>query len=365
MATAAAPVLPSSDETTLRARRLVLENARGEPAITLGPTGEGHGVLLSDGDERPRAQLVVGEEGDVRLKLHDRSGEVCAWLEVGGRGGASLWLRAPGPDARVLGHAGLQVDEHGCASLSLHDGTGRARALLRVDEGGGRPVLQLTDRFGEPRTLLSIEPEVSQTTPRWARPGVVPPLASRPTLPPVAASFPGGTVSLAPGVLGGVESRPDTRGRRWVVGTVLGAFLLAVVGGWVVLSRGPQFNGLGTSLGSVRAHEFVLQGPSGDVHGRLGVLADGSPFLYLLSPDGRGEVELSALRGPQVQIRLASGDGDAVLLATAPRGGPSLGLWQANSPILLAPGNVARFPSSVLAGEGRAVIRPSESSPSE
>lgn len=365
MATAAATVPASIAETTLRARRLVLENERGEPGIALGPVGEGHGIVLFDVHERPRAQLIVGAEGDVQLKLQDRSGEVCAWLEVGSRANPSLWLRAPGPDARVRGHVGIQVDEHGCATLSLHDGTGRARALLRVDERDGRPTLALTDAFGELRTLLSAERDPSAAKERRPGPGLVPPPASRTAPPPATPSRPGATLSLPPATLAGATARPAGRSRRWPAGAALGALLLGAAAAWVAVSSGPSTHGPGTDLGSVQAREFVVRDPSGGVRGRLGVLADGSPFLHLVSPDGQGEVELSALPGPQVQIRLSSGGGDAVLLATAPRGGPSLGLWEADAPILLAPGNVARFPSPVLEEGGQAVIRRGVPPPTE
>jgi hypothetical protein len=183
-----------------------------------------------------------------------------------------------------------------------------------------------------------------------------PELCTEPQAAPVAAHTPEGPaenvtpIASAPArdtLAARVARLEDERPRRRGLATAALVACAAALGAFAgrVLAPAAPFGGPGAGEARVEAQEFVLRDAAGAVRGRLGMLADGAPYLHLLAPDGGGEIELSALRGPNVQLRLAGGDG-SVLLATGPRGGPSLGLWQGGTPILLAPGNVARFPSS-------------------
>jgi len=345
MATSCLSIATVAEDSTLRARRLVLEDGEGRPTVLLGPAIDGEGLVLLDAQERPRAQLILDSTGAVQLKLHDSLGEVCAWLAVGAAGIPSLWLRAVGENGRGLGHAGVQVDALGCASLSLHDSTGRARAILRVDEHDGRSTLALTDTRGAVRTVLSDEERHPASLVDFA---AAPFSVAESQGAPRRPDPPPATVSLPPPGVQTVAPRLRLQDVRPIA---LGGIMLAcaAIGAWAA-GRAPWSTPSGPSFAEVvprvDTREVVLRDAAGSVRARLGTLEDGAPYVYLVSPDGTGEIELSASPGPSVQLRLASGGGDAVVLATAPRGGPSLGLWHGDTPVLLAPGNVARFPSS-------------------
>jgi hypothetical protein len=58
---------------------------------------------------------------------------------------------------------------------------------------------------------------------------------------------------------------------------------------------------------TVEAEEFVLRGRNGDVHARLGLLPDGSPFLQLTGNGGESSAELSVLPSQGPALRLSDG----------------------------------------------------------
>jgi hypothetical protein len=62
---------------------------------------------------------------------------------------------------------------------------------------------------------------------------------------------------------------------------------------------------------TVEAEEFILKGTDGQTHARLGMLPDGSPFLYLTGKDGKGVAELSVLPSQGTLLKLS--DGPAVV----------------------------------------------------
>jgi hypothetical protein len=357
--------------TELRATRFTLVDGGGRARAALGPADDGStGLLLYDAQERPRAQMVLDGSGQASVKLHDRDGDVAAWLAVGRSGAPSLYLRGVSrSDRAVRGHAEICVDEHGCPVLSLHDREGQPRVLLSLDERDGRPGLSFSDGLGNSRLVISEdgsggllylydrEGRSREGVPRL--PLGDPPPAETPRTsappPPVATPDDGAFVAMAERV--SALERGRRRGRLATAALVLLAAALGGVGG---AALAPELREQTTASAPIepavasapiadttgrviQAEEFVLTDGRGGTRAKLSLMPDGWPYLQLTGPEGDGIVQLAVLPGPDVLLRLTGGDG-TVLLAASPNGPPSLSLYDGDRVIFQAPAGLARFP---------------------
>src|SRR5262249_57844480 len=91
----------------------------------------------------------------------------------------------------------------------------------------------------------------------------------------------------------------------------------------------------------VHAEEIVLTDRAGTMRARLGVLADGTPLLWMTDPDGTSTVELSALPRSGSVLRLGGGR-SSITLAAPPHDLPSLGAYDADQVLFHAPSHVPR-----------------------
>lgn len=361
-------------DTELRATRFTLVDGGGRARAALGPADDGStGLLLYDAQERPRAQMVLDGSGQANVKLHDRDGDVAAWLAVGRSGAPSLYLRGVSrSDRAVRGHAEICVDEHGCPVLSLHDREGQPRVLLSLDERDGRPGLSFSDALGNSRLVLSEdgsggllylydrEGRGREGIPRLALGDPPPVEAPRPAPPaaPQVTPTDGGALAAMSERLGVLE-RSRRRGRLAAAALVLVAAALGGVGG---ATFAPELRGeapapapiaaapvatattVVTPSRVVEAEEFILTDGHGGTRAKLSLMPDGWPYMQLTGPGGDGVVQLAVLPGPDVLLRLTGGDG-TVILAASPNGPPSLSLYDGDRVIFQAPAGLARFPA--------------------
>ncbi len=363
--------------TELRATRFTLVDGGGRARAALGPADDGStGLLLYDAQERPRAQMVLDGSGQANVKLHDRDGDVAAWLAVGRSGAPSLYLRGVSrSDRAVRGHAEICVDEHGCPVLSLHDREGQPRVLLSLDERDGRPGLSFSDALGNSRLVLSEdgsggllylfdrEGRSREGIPRLPLGDAPPPEPSRAAVPPPAPVLPAAIPD--DGALAAMAQRLTAleRGRRRSrLATAALVLIAAALGGVGGATLAPELRDPATvaapvepaavaspapppaTMGRiVEAEEFVLTDGRGGTRAKLSLMPDGWPYLQLTGPEGDGVVQLAVLPGPDVLLRLTGGDG-TVLLAASPKGPPSLSLYDGDRVIFQAPAGLARFP---------------------
>lgn len=358
----------------LRATRFTLVDDGGRARAALGPADDGStGLLLYDAQERPRAQMVLDGSGQANVKLHDRDGDVAAWLAVGRSGAPSLYLRGVSrSDRSVRGHAEICVDEHGCPVLSLHDREGQPRVLLSLDERDGRPALSFSDALGNSRLVLSEdgsggllylydrEGRSREGVPHLplGEPPAPEPARAQPA--PVTSTPSDGAALTAMGERVTALERSRRRGRLAAAALVLLAAALGGVGG---ATFAPELRGeagtttpiataavavpapiVETSTSRVlQAEEFVLTDGHGGTRAKLSLMPDGWPYLQLTGPEGNGVVQLAVLPGPDVLLRLSGGDG-TVLLAASQDGPPSLSLYDGDRVVFQAPAGLARFP---------------------
>ncbi|MCW5891778.1 MAG: hypothetical protein KIT14_14700 [bacterium] len=358
----------------VRAERFVLVDGDGRRRAALGPADDGAtGLLLYDAQERAKAQLVLDGSGAAHVKLHERDGDVAAWLAVARSGSPSLYLRGVSRhDRGVRGHAEVCVDEHGCPVLSLHDREGQARVLLSLDDRDGRPSLSFSDAQGNSRLVLSEDgsggllylfdrageprgdgvPHLPLAEPAPAAPEATPPPVAPMVAPAPAADprrWPPGRAARARALAtsprdhrGGARRRGRRRARRPTAAAAgaagesplaLATTAPAPAAPPIVASAGPR----------LEAEEFVLRDAAGGTRGRLGLLPDGAPYLQLAGADGAGLVQLAVLPGPDVVFQLTAGD-SALLLSAAPDGAPSISLYEGDRVVFQAPAGVSRFP---------------------
>ncbi|HEV7732980.1 MAG TPA: hypothetical protein VGR62_12490 [Candidatus Binatia bacterium] len=363
--------------TELRATRFTLVDSVGRARAALGPADDGStGLLLFDAQERPRAQMVLDGSGQAHVKLHDRDGDVAAWLAVGRSGAPSLYLRGVSrTDRAVRGHAEICVDEHGCPVLSLHDREGQPRVLLSLDERDGRPGLSFSDALGNSRLVLSEdgtggllylydrEGQSRDGVPRLPL-GDPPPVTAAPPSPDARVAASDGDLPSMVDRITRLE-RSRRRGRLAAAALVLIAAGLGGIGGAAFapeLRRMPAPSPIAVAPIAVapiaaapapvvaaapsrvlEAEEFVLTDGHGGTRARLSLMPDGWPYLQLSGPDGQGIVQLAVLPGPDVLLRLSAGNG-TVLLAASADGPPSLSLYEGDRVVFQAPAGLARFP---------------------
>jgi hypothetical protein len=345
----ATPTAAVADD--VRARRFTLVGERGSVRAALGAASDGSpGLWLYDGDDRPRAELALDASGATNVKLHDGDGDVCAWLAVGRHGAPSLYLRGGSRHGTgVRGHAQVSVDEHGCPLLSLHDSEGRARVLLSLDEQSGMAGLSYTDEHGNSCLLLGEDAHGRlRLVDVDGRARGVPVL-------PLERPGPAAEPAADPDVrLAAVAERLARleRGRllRRTAGAlvVLAAALAGVLGGRLVppsapaSAPAPERAPAAAPGPVVYAEEVVLTDHKGGVRARLGVLADGTPFLRMTDPSDRSAVELGVPTDSGPLFRLNSGR-STIVLDAPPDDLPSLGLYDRRELVFQAPSNVARF----------------------
>lgn len=359
--------------TEVRARRFTVVDAAGTVRASLGPADDGTtGLLVFDAQHRPRVEMLLDGTGAADVKLHDRDGDVAAWLGVNRTGAPSLYLRGTSRrDAGVRGHAEVCVDEHGCPTLTLHDRNGQARVLLSLDERDGRPTLSLADGLGNSRVVLSEDGDGGMLHVfdhgGQARDGVprlaLGPLPERPAARP-AAPMPTPEpppAAPAPATIDRLARLERAHRRRRLTGPLglLAAALLGIVGGRFAdeldvprLRDQPapaavQVTAPAVPVPSggrvVEAEEFVLRDPSGGERARFSLLPDGWPFLQMVGPDGTGILQLAVLPGPDVVLRLGAGSTTVALNASS-EGPPSISLYEGDRVLFQAPAGIARFP---------------------
>lgn len=378
------------------AAHVKLHDRGGEVCLWLrvAPTGTPSLWLRGVGDDRRvrgHAELQVDAYGAPSLSLHDRHGRPRALLRVDERDGRpSLALADPRGDACVLLRddtterraaaapararpAGTVVPRPVGAAVSepCPAAPGRTVSFGPYAADDGSTALEAS-ATPEPLVLAAPEPPAEPDgAPGWdatlAPDAIADPVAvSAPDAEPGADAEPG--PDAEPGRHAAADAPSDPRiaaltarvarleRRRWrrprlataalillavgfgaFAGRLLDASALLAVDGIAPLAARES------GVRVVEAQEVVLRAPSGEVRGRLGLLDAGGAFLQLLGPDGRSEVELSALSGRQAQLRLAGGDATA-LVDAGPDGTPSLGLWKDGEAVFQAPQYVARFP---------------------
>lgn len=344
----------------LQASRFTLVDRYGNAraALTVGDDGS-PAIHFFDPGQQPRMTLALEASGAANVKVLDPNGDVRIWMSVNPNGAPSLYLRGTSRYADGgTGHAELAIDEHGTPALSLCDTAGQPRLLLGLDEKAGIPRVSLAGPDGELRALLIAdrergalhlypedgvselrrdvpalqlrprrEPEPDAITEPAPATVVVTPLEPPPALaamapaPEADASANGHAVHLkapldeAPAA----PARPHRRGRRYLRAAVP-LLVLAVAGlgaaGYSALttpapSPALERDAAATSgardAHSLEAEEFVLRAPNGDVHARLGLLPDGSPFLQLTGSGGESSAELSVLPSQGPVLKLSDG----------------------------------------------------------
>jgi hypothetical protein len=314
----------------LRASRFTLVDRHGNTRATLGVGDDGSpAVQLFDPGDQPRMQLALEANGAANVKLLDADGDVRVWLAVSANGAPSLYLRGTSRYAEGgTGHAELAIDEHGCPALSLCDTGGQPRLLLGLDEKAGMPRLSLSSADGDLRALLIAdrdrgalhlypEPPARDVPavafrPRAEPPNGVPAAVVTPIAPPPGSAATNGHAPHA------VEPPPAPAARRprrrWLrLGVPLAALAAAALGaaGYHALTvappeAAPRARADTRTARTVEAEEFVLRGPGGNVHARLAVLPNGSPYLQLTA-GGDSSAELSILPGQGPVLKLSDG----------------------------------------------------------
>jgi hypothetical protein len=335
----------------LRASRFTLVDRHGNTRAALSVGDDGSpAVHLFDPREQPRMQLALEASGAANVKLFDTDGDVRVWLSVSPNGAPSLYLRGTSRYAEGgTGHAELAIDEHGCPALSLCDTGGQPRLLLGLDEKAGMPRLSLSGADGELRALLiadrergalhlypeqparedvpafRLHPQVEATSGASAATVVVTPLEPPPAL---ASSAPaaespeprsnGHVAHLREPLAEPAPAAPRRSRRRWLRAAVpllvLAAAGLGAAGYSALTTPRPDIvleREIGGSAdlrntSTVEAEEFVLRGRNGNVHARLGLLPDGSPFLQLTGSGGQ-TAELSVLPSQGPVLKLSDG----------------------------------------------------------
>jgi hypothetical protein len=332
----------------LRATRFTLVDRHGNAraALIVGDDGS-PAIHLFDASEQPRMSLALEASGAANVKLLDTDGDVRVWLSVSPNGAPSLYLRGTSRYAEGgTGHAELAIDEHGCPALSLCDTGGQPRLLLGLDERAGMPRLSLSSADGELRALLiadrergalhlypekaahddvpalRLHREANPTNGAAAATTVVtplePPVAPGTPVPEPQTPRPNGHAAHLKEPLD-APVRPRRSRRRWLQAAVP-LLVLAVAGlGAAAYSTlttpapSPTLerDAAGTTgtrdSHSLEAEEFVLRAPNGDVHARLGLLPDGSPFLQLTGSGGTSSAELSVLPSQGPALKLSDG----------------------------------------------------------
>ncbi len=92
----------------------------------------------------------------------------------------------------------------------------------------------------------------------------------------------------------------------------------------------------------MQLQELTLADAQGNVRGRLSVLPDGTPLLWMTDGRGTTTAELSVVPGTGAVLRLIGGDSTITLVAP-PNQPPSVGAYQGDVVLFQAPANVARF----------------------
>jgi len=336
----------------LRASRFTLVDRHGNPRAALSVGDDGSPAIhLFDPGEQPRMTLSLEASGAANVKLLDTDGDVRVWLSVSPNGAPSLYLRGTSRYADGgTGHAELAIDEHGCPALSLCDTGGQPRLLLGLDERAGTPRLSLSSAEGDLRALLIADRErgalhlyPEQTTHDdvpalrlHAQPGstngtaptavltpIEPPPAALASAAPAAEASAqranGHAAHLKEPIEAAASPAPRRSRRRYLRAAVpllvLAAAALGAAGYSALTTRSPEVvleHEIGGSADisgtrTVEAEEFVLRGRNGDVHARLGLLPNGSPFLQLTGSEGQSTAELSVLPSQGPVLKLSDG----------------------------------------------------------
>ena len=343
----------------LQASRFTLVDRYGNAraALMVGDDGS-PAIHFFDPGQQPRLSLALEASGAANVKVLDPNGDVRIWMSVNPNGAPSLYLRGTSRYADGgTGHAELAIDEHGTPALALCDTAGQPRLLLGLDEKAGIPRLSLSGPEGELRALLIADrergalhlyPEDAMPEPRRDVPAlrlrplrepepepladpapatvVVTPLEPPPALAamapaPEADAAPNGhAVHLKQPLEAPVAPARPRQSRRRYLRAAVPLLVLAVAGlgaaGYSALTTPAPSPALerdavataGTRDGhSLEAEEFVLRSPNGDVHARLGLLPDGSPFLQLTGSGGESTAELSVLPNQGPVLKLSDG----------------------------------------------------------
>ena len=326
----------------LQASRFTLVDRYGNAraALMVGDDGS-PAIHFFDPGQQPRMSLALEASGAANVKVLDPNGDVRIWMSVNPNGAPSLYLRGTSRYADGgTGHAELAIDEHGTPALSLCDTAGQPRLLLGLDEKAGMPRVSLSGPDGELRALLIAdrergvlhlypddgmpearrdvpalqlrpqrEPEPDAITEPARATVVVTPLEPPPALAamapaPEADAAPNGHVVHLKEPLDApaAPARPRRSPRRYLRAAVP-LLVLAVA----ALERDAAGTAGGRDSHSLEAEEFVLRAPNGDVHARLGLLPDGSPFLQLTGNGGESSIELSVLPSQGPVLKLSDG----------------------------------------------------------
>ncbi len=346
----------------LQASRFTLVDRYGNAraALTVGDDGS-PAIHFFDPGQQPRMTLALEASGAANVKLLDPNGDVRIWMSVNPNGAPSLYLRGTSRYADGgTGHAELAIDEHGTPALALCDTGGQPRLLLGLDEKAGIPRLSLSGPDGELRALLIADrergalhlypedglpeprarrdvPALQLRPPREAEPEattepapatvVVTPLEPPPALAalaPTPEAFEpptnGHAVHLREPLEAPTAPVQPRRSRRRYLRAAVPLLVLAAAGlgaaGYSALTTPapvptPAHEAAGSADArdnhSMEAEEFVLRAPNGDVHARLGLLPDGSPFLQLTGSSGQSSAELSVLPSQGPVLKLSDG----------------------------------------------------------
>jgi hypothetical protein len=327
----------------LQASRFTLVDRYGNAraALTVGDDGS-PAIHFFDPGQQPRMTLGLEADGAANVKLLDPNGDVRIWMSVNPNGAPSVYLRGTSRYADGgTGHAELAIDDHGTPALSLCDTGGQPRLLLGLDEKAGIPRLSLAGPDGELRALLIADRErgalhlypedgVPESRARRDIPALQLRPARDPEPEPEASPEPApATIVVTPieppnghavhlrEPLQSDAPAPSRRSRRRYLGAAVPFLVLGVAGlgaaGYSALTTpapGPTAeHGTGETRDSrsLEAEEFVLRAPDGDVHARLGLLPDGSPFLQLTGSGGESSAELSILPSQGPVLKLSDG----------------------------------------------------------
>jgi hypothetical protein len=329
----------------LQASRFTLVDRYGNAraALTVGDDGS-PAIHFFDPGQQPRMTLGLEADGAANVKVLDSNGDVRIWMSVNPNGAPSLYLRGTSRYADGgTGHAELAIDEHGTPALSLCDTGGQPRLLLGLDEKAGIPRLSLAGPDGELRALLIADrergalhlyPEDGVPESRARRD--IPALQLRPAPEPEPESEPEASREPAPATivvtpieppsghavhlkepLQSAAPAPSRRSRRRYLRAVVPLLVLGIAGlgaaGYSALTTpapGPTAeHGTGEARDSrsLEAEEVVLRAPDGEVHARMGLLPDGSPFLQLTGTGGESSAELSVLPSQGPVLKLSDG----------------------------------------------------------
>ena len=137
-----------SDAKVLRANNFVLEDMNGKPRASLVVGEDGPSLLLIDENGKPRAMLAVLKDGPM-LSLLDENGKPRVALAVF-KEGPKMVMLDENSKARTI----QKVDEAG-PDMEVCDESGKPRVALMVVKND--PMLSLLDKNGNHRAMLGAQ----------------------------------------------------------------------------------------------------------------------------------------------------------------------------------------------------------------